>query len=250
MPTIRREQRAAAAHQWGAWLQAQLARRGMKQVDLVNASDGVIQSGTLARWIIGDNTASAPLAITVADLLDADDVAALRAAGHDAIADRLESKRRRNPDAKPWSKWVRDASHGTGYDLTADDPTSAIKAWIAQSDGTLDEPTLLGWRDGTAPATATAAILAAAILGRDMIEAARAAGHSEIADIAERILASDRMKAARAVLADYGLPAGEEAKLIRSYAQDLAHEDKHALEVLRLRAQVAQNKHGITSKTS
>lgn len=59
----------------------------MRQIDIINATDGQISSGTIAKWWTAENTASPEAAIAVARVLHADAIDALRAAGHDEIAD-------------------------------------------------------------------------------------------------------------------------------------------------------------------
>lgn len=225
------------------WLHNAVAAAGLTgQADLRRAWQArfneVLSTGRASKWWNGTTPRPAQLAKLV-DVLGANLDIAMREAGYGEP--RAETEK---IYASRWSEWIRDAAKGTRYDLETAHPEQALEAWELISEGTLDQATVRGWWDGYATPTASAAILAAKALGRDMIEAARVAGHIEIADIAEHILAGDRMTAARAALADYNLPPAEEVELIRSYAQDLAQGYDRALEVLRLKAQVAQNRTG------
>lgn len=96
--------RAATAAHWHEWLGAEMAKAGMRQVDLVKASNGRLLPAAVSKWTRGEFTASAENAITVAQILGADPIAALLAAGHYEIAN---------------------IAKGAPSDATAQDPTIA-----------------------------------------------------------------------------------------------------------------------------
>ena len=81
---------------WGSWLQTQLTTRQMRPIDLVRRSGGEISSGTISQWLNRGRGAEPDTAVFVAELLDADPVAALRAAGHQRIVNALAAS-----DAQP-----------------------------------------------------------------------------------------------------------------------------------------------------
>lgn len=91
MPTAerhqRKEQRAETARRWAAWLTAAMAARRLEPKDVIAAAGGAIDKGSLSHWMAGDNPASPDAAVIVARVLDRDPVEALRAAGHDILAE-------------------------------------------------------------------------------------------------------------------------------------------------------------------
>lgn len=93
MPTAgrehRREQRIETAQRWGTWLTTAMNQARLEPRDIINRAAGAIDKGSLSRWMHGENTASVEGALIVARILDRDPVEALRAAGHDAVADHL-----------------------------------------------------------------------------------------------------------------------------------------------------------------
>lgn len=78
-----------AGERWGEWLSSQLADRQWRQSDLIKASNDRLARQSVSKWVNGDNSADADAAITVAKALKADPIEALRAAGHQRIADLL-----------------------------------------------------------------------------------------------------------------------------------------------------------------
>lgn len=72
---------------WWAWLQDQLKKLGMTAAELERRSNGDITSATISYWKAGPHSAAPDKAIRVAEVLRADPAEALRAAGHDSIAD-------------------------------------------------------------------------------------------------------------------------------------------------------------------
>lgn len=78
---------------WSTWLQDQLDQRQLRQIDLAKRSGGTINRDRVSKWLKGEYNAEPDVAIQVAQLLGADPVDALRAAGHPHFAD-LFAKRR------------------------------------------------------------------------------------------------------------------------------------------------------------
>lgn len=112
-------ERRLNAERWAAWLNPALKQAGIGAPGLESASDGQITRQTAYKWINGEHAATAELAIIAARILGADAIDALRAAGHDAIADYAAEMRRdpigavirRELDAieeDPWLHWLAD----------------------------------------------------------------------------------------------------------------------------------------------
>ena len=78
-----------AGERWAAWLNAQLAQRRWRQVDLVNALGDRVARQTVNNWVAGKYAADADTAYIVAATLDAHPADALRAAGYDVVAEAL-----------------------------------------------------------------------------------------------------------------------------------------------------------------
>jgi len=83
-------------HGFGTWLRPHLEAKRWKGADLGRASAAVraepFASGTISKWL--NNQGSPPnvqTAMEVADLVGGDRIEALRAAGHDLIADTVEA---------------------------------------------------------------------------------------------------------------------------------------------------------------
>ena len=83
-------------HRFGDWLREHMEAKGWKGADLIRASAAAraepFGSGTVSKWL--SNQGSPPniqTALEVADLVEGDRVGALRAAGHDLIADTIEA---------------------------------------------------------------------------------------------------------------------------------------------------------------
>lgn len=93
MPTAgrdrRREQRSENVERWRKWLTTAMAEARVEPKDLVNGSGGAIDKGSVSHWVNGENPASSESAIAVARVLRRDPVEALRAAGHEELADAL-----------------------------------------------------------------------------------------------------------------------------------------------------------------
>lgn len=93
MPTAgrdqRRAQRAETAQAWAAWLNAAMAARHLEPKDVIASAGGAIDKGSLSHWMNGTNPASPEGAVIVARVLDRDPVEALRAAGHDILAEAI-----------------------------------------------------------------------------------------------------------------------------------------------------------------
>lgn len=87
----RRRRRTATAQQWARWLNEALAshKPPLLPVDLVKRSGGAFQTGHVAHWTNGDNTASAEAVLLIARIVGRDPVEALRAAGHHTLADQI-----------------------------------------------------------------------------------------------------------------------------------------------------------------
>ena len=74
---------------WWSWLQGQLKKFDMTAAELERRSNGDITSATISYWKAGPHGAAPDKAIRAAEVLRADVAEALRAAGHDKIADRV-----------------------------------------------------------------------------------------------------------------------------------------------------------------
>lgn len=83
----RDQDRAVAARRWRDWLLSEMSRAGLRQVDLVQRSNGQLRPAVVSKWVNGEFTASPEYAIAAAEVLGANAIEALRAAGHNAIAD-------------------------------------------------------------------------------------------------------------------------------------------------------------------
>lgn len=97
MPTAgrnqRREQRAENLRRWAAYVTRAMAEAGVQPKDVVNASEGAIDKGSLSHWMNEENPASAEGALTFARILKREPAEALREAGHQALADAVEDPR-------------------------------------------------------------------------------------------------------------------------------------------------------------
>jgi hypothetical protein len=78
---------------WSAWLKAAAGHPGTREADARAALAAIFGAKTVHAWWEAERTASAEDVITVARVLDRDPVEALRAAGHDVIADVLAEPR-------------------------------------------------------------------------------------------------------------------------------------------------------------
>jgi len=87
----RRAQRIENARRWGQWLTTAMAQEGIEPKDIINGSDGTIDKGTVSHWMLGDYGASPENTLIVARVLRRPPVEALRAAGHDTVADAISS---------------------------------------------------------------------------------------------------------------------------------------------------------------
>jgi transcriptional regulator with XRE-family HTH domain len=85
----RRAEREAAAQRWATWLRESLDRAGISAADLVSGSDGRFSRPTVARWLAAGTMPSAESAVLVARILGVGPTDALRAAGHDAVAEHI-----------------------------------------------------------------------------------------------------------------------------------------------------------------
>lgn len=85
----RREERAEVARQWATWLKDALKDARLTAAELIGKSDGDLDDGKVSHWTQADNSASVQGALLVARLLGRDPVEALRAAGHNAVAESL-----------------------------------------------------------------------------------------------------------------------------------------------------------------
>lgn len=84
-----------AAKSWGVFMRSHLARLKMSQADfqrLMDAAGYGISKQTVSQWANGENAPDANTALAVAQVMGAHDVEALRAAGFDPVADRIERR--------------------------------------------------------------------------------------------------------------------------------------------------------------
>jgi transcriptional regulator with XRE-family HTH domain len=78
------------AEAWGKWLSARLAALDMSQADLrqqLDAAGTPTKKQTVSQWVNGQNSTDPNTAAAIAAVLNADPLEALRAAGHEPIAD-------------------------------------------------------------------------------------------------------------------------------------------------------------------
>lgn len=80
---------------WQQWITEKMDAAGVTGADIERLTGGEITPGTVSYWKSGKNGAAPDKAIQVARVLRVSPVEALRAAGHDSIADLLD------PDAPP-----------------------------------------------------------------------------------------------------------------------------------------------------
>lgn len=90
----RQRERQESAARWADWVNNALRTTRRRPTDLANASGGRISRALVSRWTNGDQAASAEFAILTAEILGRDGIDALRAAGHDVIADYAAEMRR------------------------------------------------------------------------------------------------------------------------------------------------------------
>jgi transcriptional regulator with XRE-family HTH domain len=90
----RQRERQESGARWAAWINNALIFADKRPTDLANASDGRISRSLVSRWTNGEQAASPDFAILAAEILGRDAIDALRAAGHDAIADYAAEMRR------------------------------------------------------------------------------------------------------------------------------------------------------------
>lgn len=84
-----------AAERWGAFIRSHLAKLKMSQADFgrrMEAEGYGISKQTVSQWANGENAPDANTALAVAQVLGAQDTEALRAAGFNPVADRLERR--------------------------------------------------------------------------------------------------------------------------------------------------------------
>ena len=106
-----------SARAWQRWLLAALEAARKSPADLVRLTEGTeveLTYSTISKWTAGRGSADPERVIIVAELLNADIVTALRAAGHDLIANRVEG--RANPQAS------------NAPQFTIDDDLAALRA--------------------------------------------------------------------------------------------------------------------------
>lgn len=100
MPTDAREQRKAQraenARRWGLWLTQAMAQEKIEPKDIINGSNGTIDKGTVSHWMLGDYGVSTENALVVARILRQPPAEALRAAGHDTLADLIAEAEKRS----------------------------------------------------------------------------------------------------------------------------------------------------------
>lgn len=84
-----------AAESWGAFMRSRLAALQLNQAEFrrrMGAEGTDISKQTASQWANGDNAPDANTVLAVAQVLEARDTDALRAAGFDPVADRLEKQ--------------------------------------------------------------------------------------------------------------------------------------------------------------
>jgi hypothetical protein len=85
----------SSALAWRRWLLAALEAARKSPADLVRLTEGAkveLTYSTISKWTGGKGSADPERVIIVAELLDGDIVTALRAAGHELIANRVEGR--------------------------------------------------------------------------------------------------------------------------------------------------------------
>lgn len=93
-----------AAKSWGVFMRSHLARLKMSQADfqrLMDAADCGVSKQTVSQWANGENAPDANTALAVAQVMGARDVEALRAAGFDPVADRIEHRASETEPTEP-----------------------------------------------------------------------------------------------------------------------------------------------------
>lgn len=88
--------RKPAAESWGAFMRSHLAKLKMDQADFGRRMDAAgygISKQTVSQWFNGANAPDANTVLAVAEVFGAQDTEALRAAGFDPVAQRLERRR-------------------------------------------------------------------------------------------------------------------------------------------------------------
>ena len=130
------QQRRETAKRWAAWIATALDRMRWTPAAFAAASDGAISRQVASKWLNADHTATAELAIIAARILKADAIEALRAAGHDEIAD-LAAQIRTDPigaritheleaiEDDEWLRWLDD-EHARG--IVTDDEHRKMRA--------------------------------------------------------------------------------------------------------------------------
>lgn len=89
----RKQQRLDNARRWGHWLTTAMAKRQLEAKDIVAGFNGAIDKSAVSHWTNGETGASAESAIIVARILHYSPIDALRAAGHDTVAEAMMSPR-------------------------------------------------------------------------------------------------------------------------------------------------------------
>lgn len=224
---------ATNAQRWAAYLHAAMTRRfgtDYHNVDLVRASGKEIKDNTVSRWLAA-TLADAPspkLVRAAARALGLDENEALTAAGH--LGDSPEDRERAN--ARRWQQWItaRAAERGIGQDYPSYRDYFLAATAPEQS---LDPDTLKRWWEGTEAPDPMLAALAAVILDIDPVEALRAAGHEDVAEVAQALIRAGDPHTRRA--AQLVTDPDTRERLIAEYEADKAR----AAELLELRAQQA-----------
>jgi len=182
-PTPRPLTTADIALQFGLWLDGIMKAQDIRNFELVEMAariGGTFKPGHVNHWRNGDNTAAPKHAIIIARALGLDPVEALRAAGHDPIADEMERrggreattpKEREKEFARQWSDWIHQVA-----------PGGDISVLVDASHGDISQSDVAEWTIARHAATSTAAALAAKLLGADPFEALRHSGHGPLAD--------------------------------------------------------------------
>lgn len=96
--------RKPAAESWGAFMRSHLAKLKMDQADFGRRMDAAgygISKQTVSQWFNGQNVPDANTVLAVAQVFDAQDTEALRAAGFDPVAQRIEKQRADTGAAEP-----------------------------------------------------------------------------------------------------------------------------------------------------
>lgn len=201
----RRVRRAKIALQWGQWLTEAMDAENVRTFELVARGGrlgGTFESGGVTHWRNGDNTADADQAVIVARALRRDPIDALRASGHDALADEMESRAgqdatSRREIALQWSAWVHERARERGTELAV---------LVDANPGGITYADIADWTLAKRAATSPAAIRAAIVLGADPYDALHASGHGRLAEQIQAINAAGRTNAAES-RATNGKPA-------------------------------------------